>query len=142
MKEEIRETIIEILKNNYIEDSPDLILELFDQEKEKLIHDHEILVNTILEEKNWEKIEMLKRLIKNIEPWVEKPNRENGEKIYKIKSTIIKEVWLKQKAVLQKEIEEIGKKSLQKKGQIQNTKDGQGGNLIFLANQNGPKMVI
>ena len=112
MKKEIRETIIEILKNNYIEDSPDLILELFDQEKEKLIHDHEILVNTILEEKNWEKIEMLKRLIKNIEPWIEKPNRENEEKIYKIKSTIIKEVWLKQKAVLQKEIEKIGKKSL------------------------------
>ena len=33
MKEEIKE----IIENNYIEDSPDLILELFKQEREKLL---------------------------------------------------------------------------------------------------------
>lgn len=37
MKKEIKEKIIKILKNNYIEDSPDLILELFEAERQRLI---------------------------------------------------------------------------------------------------------
>jgi len=41
MKKEIEEKIKEILENNYIEDSPDLILELFVQEKEKLLAEFE-----------------------------------------------------------------------------------------------------
>ena len=35
MKKEIKEKIKKILENNYIEDSPDLILELFKEEKAK-----------------------------------------------------------------------------------------------------------
>ena len=41
VKKEIEEKIKEILENNYIEDSPDLILELFVQEKEKLLAEFE-----------------------------------------------------------------------------------------------------
>ena len=35
MLQEIKEKISDILKTNYIEDSPDLILELFEQEKQR-----------------------------------------------------------------------------------------------------------
>ena len=35
LKKEIKEEIKKILDNNYIEDSPDLILELFEKEKAK-----------------------------------------------------------------------------------------------------------
>ena len=41
MSKEIKEKIIEILENNYVEDSPDLILELFVQEREKLLAEFE-----------------------------------------------------------------------------------------------------
>ena len=69
--DKIAESWVSIHKANVIQK----IRQLLKQEKEKLIHDHKILVNTILEKKKQEREKLLER-IENLE----KENKEFKER--------------------------------------------------------------
>ena len=70
------ESWVSIYKANVIQK----VRQLLKQEKEKLIHDHKILVNTILEKKKQEREKLLER-IENLEK-ENKEFKENGLKPY------------------------------------------------------------